>query len=495
TLSLITMLDFINTKSIKWLILSGIFGGLAFSMKYTAVFFIFGLFFLLFTYKGKLTKKLKHAFIWSVIVMAVVSPWLIKNYVETNNPIHPFLESKFNVPLQHQMAPKNRKGDNIISSPLSRLNRLKKLPKMPWELGTMGGGTKKYGSPDYYMTGAVFLAIIPLLLFIKSKYNLDLLRLLIFSLLCSIAWGMAALPKVKYLAPIFPALSLMVGFGGAKINKSEKYFGKFILLIIAILVLSNFLFMVPHAHLTYKPLSILTGTTSKDKYLATSKPGYPNPSYGAYKFANENLPKNSKILIFGDAKCYYLKRKFTAFAAKGRNPLIDYIQKSSDAKDFYDLLKEKNYTHLIVNIREGIRTGNYGNLYFTPDELKILDNFWKKYVKKVYDKNHVYLYEIKKDIDRDKHPVPENTPQLTFIHYKLPKIQKLLKNKKPQDALTELQPLTELKIENYNIYYLAGVTHYYLKNFKESKSYLEKAHRIRPSEEIEELIQRVESRL
>ena len=89
-----------NGRGFKWFILSAIFSGIAMGSKYTGVFTLFGIVALIFCYeyfkmKKKIPKVAKQILIFTVIVVAIMSPWLIKNMIHTGNPVYPVLYKWF----------------------------------------------------------------------------------------------------------------------------------------------------------------------------------------------------------------------------------------------------------------------------------------------------------------------------------------------------------------------------------------------------------------
>lgn len=487
-LSLSALINSISEKNNRWLTLSAIFAGFIMGIKYTGVFFIFGLIMVLLLEKNKITGKIVKIFKWSGILLIVFSPWLIRNIMESGNPVHPFFEKYINVKHPYQLAP--RSSAEFYSKPTSRLQLQKfiNLMKLPWELSIKGGGTKKYDSPSYYMIGAIFLAFIPLLLFLKTNNKKFVYPLLIFSLFSYVFWGLWS-SKTKYYAPAIPALAIMAGYVIVKVREINKSAGKIFILVFFILISGNFLFMLPLAHNIYQPFSILTGSLSPDVYLSSSRPGYPYPSYSIYKYINDNLSKDTKVLIFGDAKSYYIRRKFVAFSAGSFNPLIEYLNNADDVKTFYDYLKQKNFTHIVVNINEGIRTGGYGNLYFSKRDFEILDGFWKKYVKEIHKSNGVYLYEILSEKEAEKqHTVPVNTVKATYRNYNFNNAAKHIKNKKWNQALEIFNELLDKNVSDHQIFYLTSVCYYYKGEYDNSKKYVNMAYKIKQDAEYKKLL-------
>ncbi|MBN1146837.1 MAG: glycosyltransferase family 39 protein [Anaerolineales bacterium] len=76
------------------LFLSGVFAGMALATKYTAgVLLVSGLAVILWNWRARLAQinLLSSISVFSLAIVAVVSPWLVKNYLATGNPAYPFL--------------------------------------------------------------------------------------------------------------------------------------------------------------------------------------------------------------------------------------------------------------------------------------------------------------------------------------------------------------------------------------------------------------------
>ncbi|MFH1415137.1 MAG: hypothetical protein ABIH89_03515 [Elusimicrobiota bacterium] len=397
------------------------------------------------------------------------------------------MSSHFKIKYPHNVNKDEHSSFLAINKSLA--NKIKNLFTFPWELSTMGGGTKKYSTPEYHMIGAIFLAFIPFLLFIKIDNKYVIYKLILFSVISYVLWGLFTLARIRFYSPAIPAISILAGYSIINIGKINKLLGKILTVAFLILILSNFFFLIPIATNGYQPFSILTGSLSIDEFLSVSRPGYPYPSYNVYKYINDNLSDDKKILIFGDAKCLYIDRKFTAFSVGGLNPLIEYIRQSDNADVLYDNLKSQRYTHLVVNVYETIRTAGYGNLYFSKNDFTILDEFWREHIKLIYTFSDVYLYEIISEKEAaEAHNIPANTAKETYRIFKLQTVLRYMNSKNWENALFELNDLLIKNITDHNIFYLISVCHYYNGDYNTSKKYATMAYNIMPDEKYKKLL-------
>ena len=454
-----------------FIILSGIFAGFASGSKYTSIFFIFALLVVLLFYFN-----IKKILIWLLFYILFFSPWLIKNYIYTGNPFHPMFYSHFNVKYPHNV---NKSPANVFF-PKNKKELLKKVEKMfymPFILGIEGGGNKHFYYPDYYMMGIIYLLFLPLIIFYIKKNHFSILKILLLFIIFSFPfWAIYSNWKVKYYTPAFPTLSILSAYVLWQINKKSLILKYLSNILFIFFIAFNFIYMLPMAKFYNDPFNLFYGTLSRNEFLSKSRPMYPNPSYDVYQYINKNLDKKVRILIFGDAKCLYIDRKFTIFSVGGLNPLIEYIHHSKDAKTLFENLKLGGYTHLVVNVPEAIQTGIYGNLYFKKGDFKILDQFFNNYTHLLYQSNYVYLFGLR----IFKNNTSFDPVKIAYKNYILKETNELLGKKLFKKALKNIDHLLEVEIDDDSIYYFKAVCYYYLKDYTNAKTFAEKAYKMNP---------------
>jgi len=67
---------------------------------------------------------------------------------------------------------------------------------------------------------------------------------------------------------------------------------------------------------------------------------------------NQELPDNAKVLLVGEARALYVRRNADYYVAFNRNPLLEMVHDAVDAPAMMDRLREKGYTHVLVNWSE-----------------------------------------------------------------------------------------------------------------------------------------------
>lgn len=394
-LAVFSWLNWGNLNKKSCLFMSAIFLGIMLGAKYTNVFGVFGLFcvvtFMIF--KNRMENlKLKTTATYVLITSVFILPYLIKNYLLTGNPVHPFL---FKI-LGGQNLYDFGGGGAIVSGPLNLFNfNFVSFVRSFWDM------TLNANQPQDFI-GPMFLFLVPILLFVK-KQDKNLLLLFCGFIVSYISWYMGT-PMFRYLMPSFICLSMIIGHYSAKIFKQNILF----FFVFAFLLTSNFTSLLNIAYISHlRPY--LGQKTNKDEFLSISHPSYPNPPYKAIKWINENLPKNAKILFSGENKSYYLKREYVTYSVENNlQPLMEFLKQSKNEKDFLQTLKSEGITHLLINYREAVRVQpSYKTYYWSKREREIFNEFWKQNVKLKYFAEGTYVYAVEKTTEPEVNVLDE----------------------------------------------------------------------------------------
>lgn len=96
------------------------------------------------------------------------------------------------------------------------------------------------------------------------------------------------------------------------------------------------------------------------------------PGYEFFHSVNHKLPDDARILLIGEARAFYFQRRADYCVTFNRNPFFVAIQSAQSPSDVLAWLREKQYTHLLVNWSELRRLATtYGlSPSITPPELR-----------------------------------------------------------------------------------------------------------------------------
>lgn len=372
---------FENNKR-NWLLLSSVLTGLSLASKHTALYYIpalcLGILYnLFFRLKNNLWGVFKKTATYFLIALLIVSPWYIKSYVYTGDPVYPFGYSISGGKYLKSVNDKNLIDYNFGDVALKR-SLFDFLIKF-WDL-TMQ--SSKYGMLLGF--GPLFLVFIPLLIFMK-KVDTVIKYLLVYSLISFAVWYFNP-QGLRYLM-IYPMLSVVSGTVINSLLKIKKVKGAVILVLISTLFFNLVLWYGANS----VKLPYVFGLESEQEFYLKLKD---NNGYNVFKYANENLPKNSKLLLFGEIRGYlsdldYIKSDPLA------HRVIDY-SKIVDSKSMYNELRRLGITHVLVNSKLGFigLTNPNQPVRHSEKDIRIMNETLKNYAKLLYSENGVYLYEL-----------------------------------------------------------------------------------------------------
>jgi len=387
--SLYGIINFSDEKKI-WLILSAIFAGIAMGVKYTGLFVAVGVAAsYIFSYFPPLRKTVKNIIIWGLISFAVVSPWLVKNYIYKKNPVYPFMSELF--PKDSTSDYEKLKGFNVEAKQFGTF-KLSDWVKHPWNI-TMG---KVPNSENFT---PLFLFLIPLVVFL-GKSPPQLKYVIVYFLVVWLTWSVSS-TMIRFMMPAYPVAGLIIAYYlTANFYKSLKKILLWMVLFVCILNVywSGWIYYIQGGW------QVVVGKQSKKDFLSTTHSSYPYGYYAAMEFINKNLPKNAKVLFIGEGRSFYIDRIPVVSSAHDLTPIVEFAKSSNSADELYLKIKQEGITHIFFNMGEAIRLGkSYKMFQWDEKSLAVYNEFWKKYVKEIFNKdemingnfaNRVSVYEI-----------------------------------------------------------------------------------------------------
>jgi hypothetical protein len=190
----------INTKKINWLYLAGFATGMAAGTKYTALIYVL-LYAVWIAYEGR---NIRHVITFICLVIVFGSPWYIRNYILSGNPVFPFGEGLFgyswlwdkNDALEqyHELIKAHGTPRTILSFLL-----------LPWNLAMHQEKFMDDGGISLWM-----LAIFPSI-FLMKRFNPFQRKLCVFVFVTTIIWFFST-QILRYLLPLFPVMSLLSAY-------------------------------------------------------------------------------------------------------------------------------------------------------------------------------------------------------------------------------------------------------------------------------------------
>ncbi len=340
-LMITALLDWKEFRDTGFLLLMGIFGGLAMGTKYPGIIMVLiillGAVLFLRSENHLRNPRIGSKAILGLFIAAVVaSPWYLKNWILTGNPTYPFLYSLFGGrEWSHEMAKTYAMFLSFVGSGPGVLNYL----RLPWDVCFLGGA----GRPDFdgYI-GPIFL-LVPIILISTRPKSVDIRLMLFFSLLYFVLWGML-IQQLRLLLPVFPVLSIVLALLIHKASKACLPTRLCILFFCLFTLVINLYFHLDHVR-RIAPQKYLSGIQTEAQFLKSHLPSYP-----AIEYINRHLTDQDKVLfVFLGSGPYYCTRPNVYDPVFEANTLMDVVKTSSSAEEALAHFRQKAITHVLMN--------------------------------------------------------------------------------------------------------------------------------------------------
>ena len=382
-LSIFSVLQFLfvdKCKSLKWLIIAGIFSGTAFGIHYSSGFmalclFLFITYFLITSELDNLNKNvILYGCIFSSLILLFSSPWLIKNFIETNNPFYPAFGSIFSITensITDALNQKNNESLNIFS--------------MFWNIST-GYTAGGYGKP----IGPLFLCLIPGVLFLKNIPK-PIIKGFIFFIILYFLWFYFGVKRPRHFISEIAILSILCGNLFFLSKKQFPRFFRIFSFMISILLVFNLSFYFRLHFIKTEKLQYILGLINREQFLARNMNvmslAYPN--IHLVNYINE-LADETTVVSLNVGSDFYIHPKINFIDSRMLNK--NFFQNSfKNELDIIRSLKNVNADYLLINekyLKKNIET--------IPNELIIINStsFKKEYLLLVTSFDQQYLYKV-----------------------------------------------------------------------------------------------------
>lgn len=407
---------------LKSLAVSAVFCGIALGTKYNALicFFLLTLF-VVFIYLrlsassfAHQAKAIAYGAFFMLIAAMVFSPWAIRNYNWTKNPLYPLFDSWFNpkkAEFHDGTEPavlSNSDEDASVEEYSSNGNwthfAVRKIifKEKWWEIALIPIRIFFQGRDDdpQYFDGKLnpLLFFLPFFAFIGIRntsrlFQIEIKTMLAFAMVFILFAFVQRDMRIRYIGPAIPPLVILSILGLQKIgdvikNRFNGFSNKIYLGLISVLVLFflglNFHYIL-YQYSWVQPFKYLKGELDRDNYIENFR-----PEYAAIKFANDHLSPDAKILgVFLGNRSYYSEREMR----------FDYDQfirqafkQEHSTEKILARFKNGGITHLLI--RFNAFNSWVGN-NFNDSEKQRLIHFFDSHAVLLFSKNGHGLYRLK----------------------------------------------------------------------------------------------------
>lgn len=327
------------------LLLCGLEIGLAIGAKYTAILVALvplGLLTLAAPGRRPAGARLRDAALLGIAAVVAFSPWLVRNGLETGNPLYPYLlpaRAEFATPHSLQVEIENRMVEGSGAARIAR-----HLLAGPVEILTTGVGAAP-------VVGLSLFLPLPLLL-LQRPLPAVTARLLALAGIGFLAWDLTV-HVTRYALPWLALLA--VPAASALLQERRVARRRILIALVAAGLLQN-LYLGWLATDWSALRDILRGARTREAYLEEYVSYYP-----AARHANEHLSPTDKILFVGEARGYYCRIPH-ATSGPERPPRLFDIAAAAPDRPLAEVLLERGFTHVLVSRSEIRRLSAQGRL-------------------------------------------------------------------------------------------------------------------------------------
>ncbi|MCL0028524.1 hypothetical protein M1N23_00040 [Dehalococcoidia bacterium] len=282
----------------RWLLSAGLFSGVALGSAYMAglTTAILGTFILTRTALESRPRRIslyllaRRAVMYAVPALLLVSPWLIKSFIETGNPVHPFLSSVFGGSSFDKKPP--------YDGPVG-------IIALVWDMSTQYAPFP-YGKP----IGPVFLALLPAVFLVK-RLKREVWLALAFVAAYYILWYLFASQRPRNMLTAVALLGVIASYLLIVLAHRERILAGMFIALFTVYLLFEFSFYVRLHFVNLNKLAYVVGLESRSDFLERTLPLYSAlPNYSMVSHMNENLPDGARVLAMYTGNGYYVKPEF-----------------------------------------------------------------------------------------------------------------------------------------------------------------------------------------
>ena len=386
--ALVALYKWQQSNNQRWLILCGLWCGLAMGLKYTS--FVAPLtiaLLMVWHFRQRLGQMIRPLLTIAIPAAIVAAPWYIKNWAFTGNPVYPFVfEGRFWD--SYRASAYAGVGTGIGFDPIALL-------RLPHDL--ILGLQDASGDGQ---TGPLFLIFLPLLLVyafsrLGRQAERPFFHILVFVLVQYLFWTYgvifsAGLRQTRLLLPAFVALCPVVAWIWADLAQFDhpqfslhRFVGLVIGIVLTMNLLAQLLLWLPGA-----PWAYVLGSDSRDDLLHR----YLGPHYSAMQGIN-TLPEDAVVLFLYEPRSYYCERDCRPDSILDTFGHLEYLHQ--DATEIAAAWQDMGISHVLLFEAGYTFVVNADMIWLKPQDLALMDRLRQDYLQPVAAWQDDYtLYEL-----------------------------------------------------------------------------------------------------
>ncbi len=325
-LSVHFFLEWMSSGAVRDAALSGLLAGAAMAFKmqgipYFGLLLIFALY-IAWQQRHQETPRWRAVAIFGAVGLLVASPWYIKSWVITGNPVYPFAYSIFGGE-QWSAQQAQWYHHHQLQFGVGELPPPEVLDALPWYKRTFVGPRTPlhlllapfnltFNPPPFTdpvspvaaimlsSIGPLYLIFTPMLLALAGRPAKLKVLLILFGLLW--IWWLYSMQQSRYL---LPTIVLLAPAAAYTLHRCTQHKGLLRGTTLTVVATWLAIILLIKAIPLYIALPVVAGTVSQEQYLAASLAPYPVISY-----INSHTPPDAKVISYGEVRLFYLERDY-----------------------------------------------------------------------------------------------------------------------------------------------------------------------------------------
>ncbi|MFA8017442.1 hypothetical protein [Bremerella cremea] len=320
-------------------ILSGLMAGMAFGVKYPALLLAIVPVFGLWVYAARTDWKVLGLQVAAVLVMT--APWLVKNTIDTGNPVYPLAGNLF--PTDIRTADQIAQWNQAHQVPTNAEGSRYSISQLMHGVTTLIGGSPWAG-----------LAIVPLAICgLFSPQRRLVVPVVILLAVCWLVWWGMSHRLERFLIPAIPLGCLLAGIGAEMV--APYALGRYALRAwLGLGLLVGFVLVNQSQAIKLDPRIFVSLESLANSHTAQG-----------VQWLNEHVPPGDAVLATGDAALFYLEPPVMYHTCFDDPPFQPLVKMTADERRAW--LAERDIGWLYVHWGEIERFRSLGNYGFPRD--------------------------------------------------------------------------------------------------------------------------------
>jgi hypothetical protein len=333
---------------IRWAMTSGAFAGFAAGAKYLAIASVVvptAVAAALIAFSGaakgapRAHRPWRSVLAFVIAVAVVVGPWLVRNAVQTGNPVYPYFADVF-----ARFSGGLPGTDDQVAAGIGNFSITGRTLVTALTLGTFD---RRGHAGDI---GPAHLWLLPLICLFVWRHRRDPATMVVFAvLILGIAIWASGPPLGRYLLPPLALSAALAGVAWKEIvtplgTPIRQIFGGLLLLVL--LANCNPI----RGEYLRDQLACFLGLQTDEEYLQLNC-----TQLEAFRTANEELPAEARVLLVGEPRAYGIDRDIVVEDQFRKPLLVEIAEQSSSPTEIKKRLRSLGITHLLWNGAEAQR--------------------------------------------------------------------------------------------------------------------------------------------